>query len=230
MDSNRPTLTSEAARGAVQQGRRRLFAGAATGVLLAVPARTALGGDARLCQTPSVMMSVGPSQSPGFSEGCSGGRSPGYWVQPQHAPSWTKAGAIFPTFKDPVATCSTGVSDLTSATIDNPGTLLGSVFPGMPNDKSLWEPLALAPKTYSQLQRHLVAAWLNAGFFAGDYPLTQAQVVDMWVQLNTTGFYCWYGTGNCGTLAWTADQVKSYIENMYDINSDSAVNLCKKKP
>lgn len=224
MDPTPQSRSPEAGAKPFLTQRRRLFGGVATGVLLAVPAKTALGNS--LCQTPSVMMSGGTSPSPGTEAGCSGGRSPGYWVQPQHAPNWTVAGATFPQFNGQIVECQTGTSDLDSDSITNPGTYLDSVFPGTPH-VSLWEPLAMAPKKYTQLLRHLVAAWLNAGYFPDNYPLTQAQVVDMWVQLNTTGVYCPPSMGgSCGVNAWTKDDVKSYIENMYDINSN-ATNMCK---
>ena len=128
--------------------------------------------------------------------------------------------------------CATNLSTIQKANITSAGTLLTHIFPGanVPAGTSLWS--ALSPQAqYGQLLRHLTAAWLNAGYFksnATKYPLSQQQVVEMWEAVKSGGVYCPSSLGNCGTKGWSASQVISYIEQMYDNNSDINVNLCKK--
>lgn len=219
----------------VDDGRRRLFrgAGAGVGVLLTVSAKTALGGT--VCQSPSAMMSGNTSPRPGTGGTCSGGRSPGYWKVPQHSGSWNVAGGQYPTFKKTVVECAKGMGDLSIEDVRNHGTLLASVFPGAPSTYGLWAVLAFPNDPIfgnkGQLLRHLSAAWLNAGYFnasAAQYPISKAQVVAMWHAVKFGGLYCPPSMPNCGTKGWSADQVKSYIEGMYDLNAQiSEPDLCK---
>lgn len=224
-------------------GRRRLFRGAAggAGVLLSVHAKTALGGG--ICKSPSAMMSGNASPRPGDGSVCSGGRSPGFWKQPKHSSYWTQAGAAFPTFSGVVDTCSVGLPALTLADMTNPGTLFSGIFLGTVTVASgvtrpsglaigIWEALAF-PNNFDggQLMRHLSAAWLNAGLFASSaqkYPLTRAQIVDMWNATKSGGLYCPGSmVGGCGANGWTAAQVIAYIDQMYDINDGLGPDLCK---
>lgn len=218
--------------------RRRLFKGVAvgTGVLLSVQAKTALGTG--ICKSPSQIFSGNTSPRPGGST-CSGGRSPGYWVQPQHFGAWTAAGATPPTFSPAILECASGVGGLALSAISVSGTTFQGVFGNdltpksgvvVPRPVPLWA-IIYSPNSFqgnlTQVARHLACAWLNAKFFLGSsaqYPLTPAQVVDMWKQITTTGSYCPINT-TC-TTPWTAEQVKSYIENMYDINAP-VPNYCR---
>lgn len=203
-------------------GRRRRLLGAAAGgvgVFLAVQARSALGQN--LVQSPSAMMSGNTSPGQGNPTPLSGGFSPGFWKQPQHFSEWSNAGAVPPTFKQAVSECKNGQKGLSAANIVSPGTLVSVVFPGAPAgpDVGLWEVLA-SPKDFGaagQLMRHLSAAWLNAGAVP-NYPMTQAQVRDMWSQLATGGVYCPPGI-DCHGGGMTPDEVVNYIEGMYDINA-----------
>lgn len=218
--------------------RRRLFKGVAggTGVLLSVHAKTALGTG--ICKSPSQIFSGNTSPRPDTGISCSGGRSPGYWVQPQHFGAWTQAGATPPTFNPALQECASGLGDVALSAIATSGTTFQSVFGNDLNPKSgvsvprpvpLWA-IIYSPNSFtgpSQLARHLACAWLNAKYFQGtsaQYPLTPAQVIDMWVQITTMGTYCPANT-TC-TTPWNADQVKSYIENMYDINAP-VPNYCR---
>ena len=112
------------------------------------------------------------------------------------------------------------------------GTLLTSIgFAGAPSGIGLWAVLAF-PNQFSggQLMRHLAAAWLNAGYFTGasaKYPLSKAQVVEMWNATKSGGLYCPSSMLGCGTNGWSAQQVISYIEGMYDLNAGVEPNLCK---
>lgn len=218
--------------------RRRLFRSVAggTGVLLSVQAKTALGGGT--CLSPSRILSGNTSPRTGNGTTCSGGRSPGYWVQPQHFGAWTAAGATPPTFSPAIQECATGQNGLVLSAIANSGTTFQSVFGNdlVPNSGvtvlrpvSLWAIIS-EPNSFQgpgQLARHLACAWLNAKYFQGAsalYPLTPAQVKDMWVQITTTQAYCPANT-TCKT-PWTAAQVQSYIEGMYDTNAP-VPNYCK---
>jgi hypothetical protein len=248
-----PETTREAAQdGAapVDASRRRLFRGVAggAGVLLSVQAKTALGGGAGgggVCQSPSAMMSGNASPRP--SDGsCSGGRSPGYWVQPQHFGAWTDAGATPPTFSPAIVECSSGLGGLALSAIALPGTRFSEVFgsslalktsvSGVTADQadSLWA-VIYDPNSFrtsgsisGQVARHLACAWLNAKYFAWDaaqYPITAEQVIEMWDQLLVSAEYC--PASSCSGGGMTADEVKAYIEGMYDLNSP-VPNYCKK--
>lgn len=206
--------------------RRRLITAAGGGVLLSVKASTALGNS--ICQSPSAMMSGNASPRPDNGN-CTGGRSPGFWAQPQHFLHWRDAGAEPPSFNGVVVDCATGLGKLGLSDITYIGTPINSVFPGaLTNDFGMWAVIAF-PNEESfgpnrQLLRHLSAAWLNAGYF-DYYPMTQTQVKNMWLDLRNGGLYC--PGGNCGTGGgWTATQVIAYIEGMYDFNAD-VPNLCK---
>ena len=236
----RPVDSTAVDTAPVDTGRRRLFrgVGGGAGVLLAVSAKSALGGG--VCQSPSAMMSGNTSPRPGTGTTCSGGLSPGYWVQPQHAGNWTTAGGVFPSFNGIVVSCTTTLSQVKNADIVTPGTTIQSIF-------SNWVPIGIAntpismwyviynpndamfggPGSMGQLLRHLSCAWLNAGYFSSSsalYPITKAQVQDMWQQLRNTGSYCPGSLPNC-SKPWSAADVINYIEGMYDINSPVA-NLC----
>jgi len=118
------------------------------------------------------------------------------------------------------------------------GTPLSAVVgndPPPPTGIGMWYAIAnptdsatFGDTTRGQLLRHLSAAFLNANLFGADYPITKNQIIEMWKQTNggTTGLYC--PSAGCGANAWTATQVKDYIEQMYDINSP-VINYCKKK-
>lgn len=211
--------------------RRKLFRGAygGVGVLLAVQAKTALGSG--ICQSPSAQMSGNTSPRPGQQVTCSGGRSPGFWKVPQKFPYWEMAGAVAPTFNREVFECASGMRGLTLDEIATQGTLLTAAgFMGAPANTGLWAVLAF-PNNFpgGQLLRHLSAAWLNAGLFASDaarYPLTRTQVIEMWNATKSGGLYCPSGM-TCGvTQGWSAEQVKSYIESMYDLNAGVEPELC----
>lgn len=171
---------------------------------------------------------------------CSGGLSPGYWMQPQHSPNWGQVPAVFPQFNGTIVDCSTSLNlqKVAFTDITNQGTTLQSVFTGWAPIGTYQGPVSMwwvinapndamfgGPSGVGQLLRHLSAAWLNAGYFrtsSAQYPLTQAQVVDMWKQLSTTGTYCPMQT--C-SKPWSAADVINYISGMYDINSP-VQNLC----
>lgn len=242
--SKEPTETPEGST-LPSPSRRRLVRGVASsaGVLLSVHAKTALGTG--VCKSPSAMMSGNTSPRPGDGTTCSGGRSPGFWKQPQKKSNWPVAGATFPTFNVTVSECPTGQQNLSVANVSTPGTLFNSIFgdnpmvaPGVTRPAGLgigiWEILAF-PNNFNvgQLARHLSAAWLNAGYFtsaAAKYPLTRQQIVDMWnATKNPGGTYCPGSIiGGCGANGWTATQVISYISGMYDINASGVEpDLCK---
>jgi hypothetical protein len=141
-----------------------------------------------------------------------------------------------------VVTCSTNLSQIKYADISQPGTTLQSLFPswapiGVSGPVSIWyaiynpnDPMFGGPGGIGQLLRHLSCAWLNAGYFTGStaqYPLTQAQVMDIWNQLSTKGTYCPPSLTSCAH-PWTASDVINYISGMYDTNAP-VDNLCKGK-
>lgn len=212
----------------ISSGRRNLIKGASggVGVWLAVQSKTALG--TTICQSPSAMLSGNTSPRPGAPT-CSGGRSPGFWKTPNHFQYWGTAGAVPPTFNCVVKECQTGMSTLSNSNIVVPGTLVSNVLPGamVSATTGIWSVLAF-PTSYpnGQLMRHLIAAWLNAGYFAS-YPLTKAQVVEMWEATRSGGAYCPSSMLSCGSSGMYASDVIAYISSMYDINSDIDVDLCK---
>jgi len=192
-------------------------------------------------------MSGNTSPRPGNGTTCSGGLSPGYWVQPQHSPNWVTAGGVFPQFNGNIVTCTTNLNQVAFADITNQGTTLQSIFTGWAPVTTGWTPplgfsgsvsiwwaindpnhaMFGGPGGKGQLLRHLSCAWLNAGYFqnaASKYPMTKAQVVDIWVQLNSKGSYC-PGSMTC-SKPWSPADVIAYLSNMYDVNAP-VDNLCK---
>jgi len=245
--SSEPQIAGAMLATSVNVGRRRLFrgVGGGAGVLLAVSAKSALGG--AVCKSPSAMMSGNTSPRPGNGTTCSGGLSPGYWVQPQHSPNWVTAGGVFPQFNGNIVTCTTNLNQVAFADITNQGTTLQSIFTGWAPVTTGWTPplgfsgsvsiwwaindpnhaMFGGPGGKGQLLRHLSCAWLNAGYFqnaASKYPMTKAQVVDIWVQLNSKGSYC-PGSMTC-SKPWSPADVIAYLSNMYDVNAP-VDNLCK---
>lgn len=209
-------------------GRRRLVTGAVGGggVLLTVYARTALG--ATICRSPSAMISGNTSPRPSDNLPCSGGRSPGFWKQPQKFQYWPAGGAVPPTFNVQVVECMSGLGDLTLSNIATPGTLVTTVLPGanVPPNTGIWAVL-FSPNSFvaGQLMRHLISAWLNAGLFS-DYPITKQQVQDMWAATANGGTYCPTGI-TCNGNGMNAQDVIDYISGMYDFNAELTNDLCK---
>jgi len=216
------------------QLRRKLFRGASggVGVLLAVQAKTALG--AGLCQSPSAMMSGNASPRPDGPPPCSGGRSPGFWKVPQKFNYWTSP-ATHATFSQPISICSSGMQGLSMTDILTEGTLLSSIFPGSLSSHGLWAVLAFPTHAdfggQGQLLRHLTAAYLNSLYpsWSSPYPISTAQVQDMWTQLNACSLYNPTVTSGCAVTGMTASEVIAYISGMYDIAADLPpdADLCK---
>lgn len=233
--------------------RRKLLTGSAAGagVFLAMQAKTALGTTIK-CQSPSAMISGNTSPRPDDGTTCSGGRSPGFWKQPQHFLYWAPSGLQYPTFYTAIVPCSQGVGNVSPCDIKTTGTRIGRLFPGaVGGNKGVWEVLMWhssyptiqgTPGTQGcqvsgnadafggqgELLRALASAYLNAGYFGSSsqaYPLTKQQVIDMWNAVKSGGLYCPTGM-SCGNNGMDASQIISYITSMYDINSD-VVNLCK---
>lgn len=234
--------------------RRRLLTGttAGAGVFLAMQAKTALG--TTTCQSPSAMISGNTSPRPGTGNICSGGRSPGFWKQPQHFSYWGPSGLLPPRFSIQVQSCMSGLGDLSPCNISNIGTSIDTIFPGATGgSKGIWEVLAW-PTNYpnvtrigttctaaqgsqdvfggqGQLLRHLACAYLNAAQFGSstqDYPLTMQQVKDMWNAVKGGGLYCPQGMTCAVGTGMSASQIISYIQGLYGINAEVEGDLCKK--
>lgn len=236
--SGSPQDAARHGEGVVNISRRRIFRGVAggAGVVMAVHAKTALGQ--AICQSPSAFTSGNQSPRPGTTPPpCSGGRSPGFWVQPQKFGYWEAVGALPPTFIPDLEPCPTGVSDLKASDILNQGTLLSAVVSPAPlpaplSDYGIWYALAFPTDltvfntaVRGQLLRHLSAAWLNAKTFP-DYPISLDQIRQMWVATGDgVGTWCPSGPTCLG-----AEDIIAYISGMYDINADLAPLPCKKKP
>lgn len=147
-----------------------------------------------------------------------------------------------------------GLSDITPCNLATIGSRIDSVFTGAPGgDKGIWEVLAW-PTNYpkierrgtscrkltgsidafggqGQLLRHLACAYLNAAYFnsvSQDYPLSQAQVIEMWQAVKGGGIYCPTGMTCANGTGMSATQIITYIQNLYDINADVEGDICKK--
>lgn len=248
------TPSQERREGKIYPHRRRLLTGGAAGagVLLAMQAKTALGGTVAgtvRCQSPSAMLSGNLSHHPHDETTCSGGRSPGFWKQPGNFNLWV--GMTAPTFKPGVriSDCTNGMSGVSPCDIAIRGTLLNAIFSGAPAF-GVWEAL-IWPTNYptatdvgtsscaltggqsdvfggkGQLLRHLSCAYLNAGAIPSMYPITQAQVIAMWNAVKNGGTYCPTGPSGPG-CAMTADDIIAYISGMYDVGVDDGLEGCKK--
>ncbi|MEH0166454.1 hypothetical protein [Roseateles microcysteis] len=219
----------------INRSRRRLVSGVAggTGVLLASASKTALGTGTTTgtCKSPSAVMSGNMSPRPGGSGSCSGGRSPGFWKVPQKFNYWT--GVSYPTFYKAVDVCSAGMQGLALTDIKTQGTLANAILPGAGYIGStaygVWAVLAF-PTSFpgGQLQRHLLAAYLNASYWPSEYPITKAQILSMWNATKSGGTWC--AAGVTCSKPWTATDVINYISGMYDINADVGADpdLCTK--
>jgi hypothetical protein len=243
------TAHEAAEQGPVQSSRRRLIGGTAggVGVLMAVSAKTALG--TTVCQSPSAMISGNTSPNRDTPPPCSGGKSPGFWRNPQHFSAWAPP-AVPATLKN-VTSCPTGLGGIGPENIENQGTLISTVFGSAgtskltsysyqdannvtqtisANDWGLWAVLAFpkdAGTNEGSLLWHLCAAYLNSLAFE-DYALTTQQVIDAGIVLLNGGLWCPSGMEDCGVKAMSASSFVAYISGMYDYNADIALQLCKK--
>ncbi|TVT75612.1 MAG: hypothetical protein FHP92_11710 [Denitromonas halophila] len=213
-----------------QLKRRRILGAAAggVGVLLSVQAKTALGTG--VCKSPSAMISGNTSPRPGGPQMCSGGRSPGFWRNPQHFSAWKSAN---PAILKDVDACPTGLGKIGPENIADQGTLVRNIFPSapVPSHWGLWGVLAF-PKdagiNEGDLLWHLVAVYLNSLAF-NDYAMTPQQVIDIGDTLLTGGVYCPSGM-SCGSNAMLPADFVAYVSQMYDINADVELQMCKKNP
>lgn len=126
--------------------------------------------------------------------------------------------------------------------ISNQGTTFASVFGADPTRNQgvthsgpvgLWAAMAFKNDFVGHdLIFHIVAAYLNSMYFtsaAQKYPISSAQVVEMYNAVKSGGQYCpsSFVVQSCPGGGWTSAQVVSYIQGMFDIN-DAVPNLCKK--
>ncbi|MCB1957151.1 MAG: hypothetical protein KDG55_15840 [Rhodocyclaceae bacterium] len=241
MTTNTPEVNQEKSDATRTGISRRRVLTASGGVLLAVQAKTALG--TAICQSPSAMVSGNTSPRQDGPPPCSGGRSPGFWRNPQKFNAWVSP-AVHPTLKN-VSLCPTGLGKISPANIETQGTPVLSVFPDaaallqdyIVTDKDgnvtlniqastwgIWAVLAF-PKLVGinegDLLWHLCAAYLNSLAF-DDYALTTAQVIEAGAALLTGGTWCPSSINSsvCASNAFTGESFKAYISGMYHINSD----------
>lgn len=237
-DTNGPRPAAER----IDVTRRRLFRGAAagTGVLLATQSRTALGA---VCESPSAAFSGNLSAPEEGNGSCSGGRSPGFWRQPQHFPHWREGGQEPPFFKGEVIDCASGLGDLKKLTLADisGGTMFSTVFGSLPplkdgttRDVPLWAVLGMHDlfDDPGNLLWHFTAIWLNANYFRSGgeiYPILPEQVIQLWRTVAFGEPYCPDGAVCGGSKpAWGKAEVVEYIMGMttlYDDNSP-VPNLC----
>lgn len=237
--AGRDTPEAGAAPSSAGISRRRLFKGAAagTGVLLTVHARTALGG--AVCESPSQAFSGNLSRPDGNSAACSGGLSPGYWVQPQHFGAWRAAGVEPPRFNGEVIDCTSGVGSLKKLELSDlsGGTSFSSVFGVQPKltdgtavDAPLWALMGMKDEFVNphNLMYHIVAAYLNSKYFTGtpQYAITTDQVIAMFNAVVAGGTYAPPNATN--SASWGTADVAAYISGMYDINA-TVPNYCTSK-
>jgi hypothetical protein len=205
--------------GASAKRRRLLRAGLSAGpVVLALSGKSAMATSGQICRFPSTWASIDPTQggnAAGLShhpstgdENCGFGRSPGYWKQPQKRGFWPGlqgAGPIPDKLPCSLGTTPTGVSSCSDYLGD--GTKVSSIF-GTGGNSTFSQMLC---STNGQDIYHYLAAYLNAWTVQG-YPLTPPQVVAMW-----------YGSFKVGSVTWTREQGRSFIESTYHGNgSDPA--------
>lgn len=199
--------------------RRLLRASLSAGpVLLALRGKSAMatttGG---VCRFPSTWASVDPkaggnkaglSHHPGSDPNCSFGRSPGFWRQAQKRCWWPRGAGP----KPDSLPCSfggspTGASPEMCAAYLGDGTKVNSVFSGASaTNKTMQQLLCSESGTDAW---HYCAALLNA-WTVVNYPLTPAQVIQMW-----------NGTFAVGGVTWTRARGRTFIEMTYDALNDS---------
>jgi hypothetical protein len=174
------------------EARRRFIKGAAVAspVLLSLVSRPVMGA-ARYCSASGFMS--GNLSQPHTSESC-GGLSPGYYKNnawPSLYESGTKNGNTKPyTFSD-----GTTFHPLFATGTYNYGT------------KSMLEVLWTQPGSFAF---HTIAALLNAASGINGYALTTSQVIDIWNQINSVGYY---QTSN--GFQMSESDAKAFFENTY---------------
>lgn len=77
--------------------------------------------------------------------------------------------------------------------------------------KTLLQVLKSNQGNTDELAREVVAAMLNAQFFAPNFPLSVSQVKNIWNEVATTGRY----TVKPGVV-WNSEDVKDYLESLHD--------------
>lgn len=189
-------------RPAISPGRRRFVTGVATGsILMTVANRPALAG---VC-TPSAWVSG--NLSPRTDQESCGGRSPGFWkANVQRWPSLYDPGTC--KNKGP-GTCNKFNDDGTpfhQGVGDGSGPFFGSTFGALTLMQVLW---LKGHEDPHQLGAHIVAALLNAVTIP-EYGMTEADVVEIWFQLETKGFY------EVSGIVMDAEEVVRFIQNTFD--------------
>ena len=214
--------------------RRRLARGGVAGtvVLGSLISRPVLGAVPYHC-TCSGQMSGNTSRKPDDTQCNTLGKSPGYWKN-HLFPGGLIAGDL------PSNTCS--FSGKVKGTLFSGGYSVGGATfanafkykalsgacnvldPNSPDfsstsDKAtmlqvLWAPGGLNDTQIYALGRAAVASLLNTFQFAGSYPLTAKQVIDMFNAVYTgNGKYTIPGSNP--VVMWDRDQVKTYFESLY---------------
>ncbi len=183
----------EVAEHARAEARRRFIKGtaAASPVLLSLVSRPVMGA-ARICSASGFMS--GNVSQPQTAVGC-GGLSPGYYKNHSPWPSPYVSGTQ----------TGNGNSSAFSG-----GTKFHAVFiAGKYNygTKSMLEVLWTEPGSFAF---HIIAALLNAASGINGYALTTFQVIQIWDQIMSTGYYL---TSN-GLQMYESD-AKAFFENTY---------------
>jgi hypothetical protein len=213
----------------VNHGRRRITTGGFLAPVIAgsLLSRPVLGQAPYNC-TISGQIS-GNTSSHGAPVNCRIGVSPGYWRQAQH--EWPSdyvfgSGMITGNFKPAAIPTSDGSKQSSEGTLfTTPG--FANVFKIVPKNGGGYRistsSLGVGNATLLQiacyggndgglvsLGRAAVASLLNAIHFAPNYPITAAQVVEMFNAV------CLVGTYDINSsVSWNASEVKAYFESLY---------------
>lgn len=195
--------TSPAGKAIASPGRRRFVTGLATGsVLMTVASKPAMAGT--WC-TPSAWVSGNLSREE-LPNSC-GGRSPGFWrTQDRQWPSHYKPGTCK---NSGPGNCNVYNGDGTpfhQAIGDGTGPFFGTTFGDHSMMQVIWKQGHGDPY---QLGAHICAALLNAATIP-EYGMSEHQVIEIWYQLETQGFY----QPSAGDLM-TKQDVVAFIQNTF---------------
>jgi hypothetical protein len=123
---------------------------------------------------------------------CAIGLSHGYWKTHTATGDWPAPFAPSQLFRNAGA----------------PNSLLDA--PGITTGKTMLQVLNLGGGDMTALAREVVCALLNAQHFAPNFPLSMAQIKQIWNEVVNTGHY-----QVNASVSWSVEDVKNYLESLH---------------
>ncbi|MHB1174887.1 MAG: hypothetical protein ACYCZJ_07170 [Sulfuriferula sp.] len=193
-DESRTRVTEPVAKNGVASDSRRRFTktGLGAGAVIATLASQPVLGAAPYNCTISGHAS-GNVSTHGPEGNCAIGLSHGYWKTHTATGDWPAPFAPSQLFRNAGA----------------PNSLLDA--PGITTGQTMLQVLNLGGGDMTALAREVVCALLNAQQFAPNFPLSMAQIKQIWNEVVNTGQY-----QVNASVSWTDEDVKNYLESLHD--------------